>query len=103
MPIEEIVKLLNEIFKDMVKTFEKDDWKFYKFGRGGPYKRTLTHLQKMAQKYDQIIFDHFGLHEEIASFGKLTVLSLSVAKTHKDRYKNIATFRRQIQRMKKII
>lgn len=103
MNLESILKLLEEEFEIVEKMFNKDDWKFFKFGRGGPYFRTLTMLQKKSNKYDQIIFDHFGAYEETASFNKLIVLCLFTAKTPKERYKKIDTFRRQIQRMRLVL
>jgi hypothetical protein len=103
MPLDMILKLLKEEFERMEKLFDDKDWKFFKFGQGGPYKRTLTHLQEKAHKYDQIIFDHFGAIEETASFNKLIILCISAAKDSKERYDNIDTFKRQIIRMRKII
>jgi len=99
MAVDHALKLLEAEFKTMIELFKKDDWKFFKFGQGGPYKRTLTHLQKKAQDNDSVIFGHFGKHEDTASFGKLIVLCLSAAKTPKERYEEIDTFRRQIKRM----
>ncbi len=103
MPLDVILKGLGEEFERMKRLFDKDDWKFYKFGRGGPYKRTLTKLMEKSKEYDQTLFDHFGAGEETASYNKLIVLCLSVADTPKERYKNIDTFKRQIERMKVII
>ena len=103
MEIKNILKLLEETFNGMVELFEKEDWKFYKFGQGGPYKRTLTSLQKMSNEHDPILFDHFGAGEETASFNKIIVLCLSTAKNTKEQYGNIDTFKRQIVRMKKIL
>ncbi len=101
--VEDALKILEHEFNTMEDLFNKDDWKFFKFGRGGPYKRTLTRLQKLAGKHDQVLFDHFGANEETASFNKLIVLCLSAAKIPKDRYKDILRFQRQINRMKRII
>lgn len=103
MPLDVILKMLGEEFERMEALFDDEDWKFYKFGRGGPYKRTLTKLQEKAKAHDQILFDYFGANEETASFNKLIVLCLSVANYPKERYKNIDTFKRQIQRMRKIL
>jgi hypothetical protein len=87
----------------MRELFEKDDWKFFKFGRGGPYKRTLTLMQKKAKEYDPILFEHFGAHEETASFNKLIVLCISISDSPKDRFKKQDKFQRQINRMRKIL
>ncbi|MHA1739236.1 MAG: hypothetical protein ACTSWD_11670 [Candidatus Heimdallarchaeota archaeon] len=103
MDLESILKLLKEDFETIEELFGKDDWLFYRFGNGGPYKRTLTKIMEKSKKYDQIIFDYFGANEETASFNKLIVLGLSAAKKSKERHKNIDTFRRQIQRMGKIL
>lgn len=101
MPLDYALNLLEDQFNIMSELFEKDDWKFYKFGQGGPYKRTLTQLQGMANDYDKEIFDRFGLNKEVASFKKLIVLCLSVAKEPKERYKNLDTFKRQIKMMRR--
>lgn len=103
MTLGAILKELEEEFEAMIKLFSTKEWQFFKFGEGGPYKRTLTHLMEKSNKFDQIIFDHFGAGEETASFNKLIVLCLSVADTPRERYKNIDTFKRQIARMKVII
>lgn len=101
--IENVLKILEHEFKTMKELFEKDDWKFFKFGQGGPYKRTLTLMQKKAKEYDPVLIDHFGLHKETASFNKLIVLCISASKNPKDRHKDIDRFQRQINRMRKII
>lgn len=103
MPLDMVLKMLEEEFELMANTFETENWKFYKFGRGGPYFRTLTHLQEKSKKHDHKIFKFFGLQEETASFTKLITLSLHATKNPKERFKNIDTFRRQIKRMRKII
>ncbi len=103
MTLEAIIKELEEEFETMTELFGREEWQFFKFGQGGPYKRTLTKLMEKSKKYDQIIFDHFGLREEIASFNKLIILSIDIAETPKDRYKNLDTLKRQIQRMKIIL
>lgn len=103
LPIEDILKILAEDFDKMEILFDDKEWKFYKFGRGGPYKRTLTHLQEKATKYDAVIFQHFGVGAEIASFSSLINLCLFTAQKPKERYKGIDTFRRQVVRMGKII
>ncbi|MDP8268290.1 MAG: hypothetical protein P9L97_06125 [Candidatus Tenebribacter davisii] len=103
MPIEHSLKMLEEVFEEQVILFGTDDWKFYKFGLGGPYKRNLTKLQRLSDDHDEVIQTHFGLSEETASFNKLIVLCLSAAKDPKERFKNIDTFRRQIARMKRIL
>ena len=103
LPVEAVLKKLDHEFKTMKDLFEKDDWKFFKFGQGGPYKRTLSLIQKMSNKHDPVLFEHFGLNEETASFNKLIVLCISASKNPKDRYKDIDRFQRQINRMRKII
>lgn len=103
MIIDAILKLLDEEFERMIELFEKEDWQFYKFGQGGPYKRTLTHLMDKSKKYDVIINDHFGYYDEIATFNKLTVLCLSASENKKQRDRNINEFRQKIERMKIII
>ena len=101
MPLDKILKMLEEEFNIMLELFEKEDWKFFKFGQGGPYKRTLTKLQRKSNDHDKEIFNRFGVREETASFNKLIVLCLSVAENHKERYKNLDTFKRQIKRMRR--
>jgi len=98
-----ILKMLEEEFEIMVKLFNDDTWKFYKFGQGGPYKRTLTKLQEKSNKYDQVISDFFGFSKETASFKKLVVLCISAVDSPKERYDKIDTFRRQIKLMRNTI
>ncbi|MCP4371988.1 MAG: hypothetical protein GY797_28295 [Deltaproteobacteria bacterium] len=97
MPIENILKLLEEEFERMAKLFKEDDWKFYKFGQGGPYKRALSILTKDAGNYDKTIIDHFGLSKEVATFRSLITLCLNQAKNPKEEYKEVDSFRRRIQ------
>jgi len=103
IPIENILKLLEEEFERMITLFKEDDWKFYKFGQGGPYKRTLSHIQKMSKKYDKIIFARFGINKETASFNKLIVICLQTAKNSKLDYKHTNTFKRQITWMRETV
>lgn len=103
MDIKNIIKLLEENFVRMTELFKKDDWKFYKFGLGGPYKRELTVLVKLSKKHDKTLQDHFGLTEDTANFAKLIVLCLAAVENPKEMYNNIDTFKRQIRRMKKIL
>ncbi|MCP4650422.1 MAG: hypothetical protein GY853_10135 [PVC group bacterium] len=98
--INRSLKILSEKFEEMVELFDDKDWKFYKFGRGGPYKRTLTKIQEMSNEHDKIIFKFFGAYEETASFNKLIVLCLR-NETPKEMHKHIDNFRRQIKRMRK--
>jgi len=102
VPINYALEVLDNEFEKVVGLFSKDDWQFYKFGNGGPYKRYLTNLTQMGNEYDPIIFDRFGIHENNASFNKLIVLCLNSAqKNYQKEYKGINTFRRQLTRMKK--
>lgn len=94
-----VLKILQDECDGMTELFYTEDWKKFKFGQGGPYKRTLSLLQKKANDYDQIIFDFFGAHEETASFNKLIVICLK-NETPKELYKNVDTFKRQLKRMK---
>ena len=103
LTVENTLDLLEVEFETMCELFKKDDWKFFKFGQGGPYKRTLTLLQKKAKEHDQVLFDHFGVNEETASFNKLIILCLSAAPEPQNRFKDIDRFKRQIKRMRKII
>jgi hypothetical protein len=99
VPIDYALKALDNEFKEVVKLFSTEDWKFYKFGQGGPYKRTLTRLTQFENEMDPVIFEHFGAKEENASFGKLIILCLS-AKNSKGEYKNVSTFKRQLKNMR---
>lgn len=101
--VEDVLKILEHEFNEMKALFDKDNWKFFKFGQGGPYKRTLTRLQKLSNDHDPVLFGHFGAFEETASFNKLIVLCLSAADNPKDRYKELDGFERRIQRMRKIL
>ena len=99
-PLENILKILEEDFEATVKMFKEEDWKFFKFGRGGPYYRYLTMLQKKSNEWDQEIFNYFGTNEETASFNKLVVVCLQ-HENPKEMYKLIDSFRRRIIRMRK--
>jgi hypothetical protein len=99
IPIDYALKVLNNEFKEVIKIFQTDTWKFYKFGQDGPYKRHLTKLTQMSNEYDPVIYDRFGIHEDNASFNKLIVLCLDSAKDAKKEHKNVSTFKRQLKRM----
>lgn len=99
VPIDYALKALDNEFKEVIKLFSKEDWKFYKFGQGGPYKRYLTRLTQMSNEYDPVIYGRFGIHEDNASFNKLIVLCLDSAKDAKKERRNISTFKRQLKRM----
>jgi len=101
--IEYALKILENEFENAVKLFSKEDWQFFKFGVGGPYKRYLTGLTKMSQEIDNIIFEHFGIYENNTSFNKLIELCLESAKESQKEYQGIDTFRRQLKRMKRQI
>jgi len=104
VPINYALEVLDNEFEKVVGLFSKDDWQFYKFGNGGPYKRYLTNLTQMGNEYDPIIFDRFGIHENNASFNKLIVLCLTNAKkNYQKEYKEVDTFRRQLIRMRRQI
>lgn len=104
VPIDHALKVLDYEFEEVVKLFSKDEWKFFKFGAGGPYKRYLTSLTKMSKEMDFVIFDHFGIHENNASFTRLILLCLNNAKGDSQKeYKGVDTFRRQLKRMRKQI
>lgn len=101
VPIDHALKVLDYEFEEVVKLFETDDWKFFKFGVGGPYKRHLTKLTEMSKEMDSVIFDRFGVHEDNASFTSLIVLCLDNAKgDYQKEYKGVDTFRRQLKRMR---
>ena len=100
MPIENILKILEEEFERMMKIFDTKDWKFYKFGQGGPYKRTLSLLKKQADEYDKIIFERFGTSEETPSFMRLIVLCIS---NTGDSYEKLWAFKKQIQFMRRTV
>jgi len=100
VPIDYALKYLSEEFETMAKLFPTDDWKKFKFGLGGPHKRVLTKLQRLANEMDPVIFEHFGLHEENASFKKLIVICLRNDDTYKELYKHVNSFRCQLKRMK---
>lgn len=103
LTIENTIKKLSEEFEELMLTFEKDDWKFFKFGQGGPYKRELSKIQKLSASYDKTILDRFGTSKEIATFSGLIVLSLAYAGNPKKEYKRIDTFRRQIKWMQRVL
>ncbi len=100
MELKNILKLLEEQFTAMREIFKTDDWKFYKFGLGGPYKRSLSKLRRMSDEYDPVIYKFFGITQETATFASLIVLCLR-NESHKELYKHIDTFERQIKRMRK--
>lgn len=102
MDLKEILELLEEEFNNIIEIFKTEKWKFYKFGQGGPYKRTLTRLQRKANEHDKKIFTSFGQSGEIATFGGLIIICLNTINgLPKDIQKQTSTFRRQIQRMKR--
>lgn len=103
MPLSNILKELSEDFERMVKLFPTEDWRFYKFGLGGPHKRALTKLTYKAKKYDQEIFDFFGAHKETVSYKSLIVLCLKMDPTPKELHSLVDTYRRCLARMRKIL
>lgn len=102
LPLNDSLKLLSEEFEKLIELFDKEDWKFYKFGKGGPYSRTLTKIQYMSNDHDEQIFKYFGSHEETASFNKLVVLCIR-NESPRVMHKLIDTFRRQIERMRRVL
>ena len=98
-PLDYTLQLLEDEFEALVKLFPTKEWKFFKFGQGGPHKRVLQRLTRMAQEYDSVIIDSFGLSEEIATFRRLVGLGLRNEEP-KELYKLCDTFRRQLKRMK---
>ena len=101
--LDQVMETLSVEFENLAEIFTRDDWKFYKFGQGGPYKRHLTPIRKLADKHDSIIIERYGISKEIATFGKLIVLSLAAVETPKQAYKNSIQFRKQIAWMKKVL
>jgi hypothetical protein len=96
-----IVFDLERQIKSMEDTFITTIWKFYKFGRGGPYFVKLQEFQDKANKFDAKLFDFFKLKKDTASFTNLIVLCLN---SHpKEQEKNISTFKRQIKHMKETL
>jgi len=98
-PLDYTLNLLEGEFEELVALFPTKEWKYFKFGQGGPHKRVLQKLTKMAQEYDKVIIEHFGLNEEIATFRRLVGIGL-LNEEPKDLHKICDTFRRQIKRMK---
>ena len=102
MTINSAVEILEFEFERMVEIFKTPEWKLYKFGAGGPYKRELTKLQKLSNKYDIILQNSFGIDSDIASFNSLINLCIFVSKVSKNEYNSIQKFKKQLTRMKKI-
>ena len=65
MNIQEIIDLLesdaNYFINEVLLT---DEWKLYKFGRGGKYNKLLFDLTKKSQLYDKEIYKYFGVNKE---------------------------------------
>ena len=100
MKLLEIIEDLEKEFEYVINMFPIESWKFFKFGRGGPYYEKLVSLTKKKEKYDKKIFNYFELEKDTASFGKLIVLCLR-NETPKTKYKAIDTIKRQLRHMKR--
>jgi len=65
MNIQEIIDLLesdaNYFINEVLLT---DEWKLYKFGRGGKYNQLLFSLTKKSQLYDKEIYNYFITNKE---------------------------------------
>ena len=104
---KEMDKIINRLEKDFQKMevlFDNPKWRFYKFGKGGPWNGTLKELQTKTIKYDKKIFNHFIRTPEIevSSYNRLLTLCLhlGVVKTPQEGYKSIKSFQRQLTMMK---
>lgn len=99
MELIEIIEDLENEFNNMLCIFPMRDWKFYKFGRGGPYYEKLISLTEKTVNHDKRIMNFFQLEKDTASFGKLIVLCMR-NDSPKEMYKANETMRRQLIHMK---
>lgn len=103
--MEKILNLLEEDLHNLAENvLPTKDWKFYKFGKGGPYKDLLPHLQKRSTKYDEKIQEHFLVDtKEYVSWTRLLQLCILHNPLPTEVYKYVSTMERQIKRMRQFI
>jgi len=107
MNIQEIIDLLesdaNYFINEVLLT---DEWKLYKFGRGGKYNKLLFDLTKKSKVYDKEIYAYFynknNIKEEqfkdYAYFATLIRIGVQT-NTPKDRFIECSKLLRQIKHM----
>ena len=91
-----VLDLLSEEFEAIVELFPNDDWKFFKFGKGGPYNDLLCKLQDLADAYDKQIILRFLGKDEINTITNQLSALCSEGKLAENPNKQIATFRQII-------
>lgn len=98
MIIKDILDDLKKEIEYMESVFSTEDWKFYKFGRGGPYYSKLIEMTEKCIKSDEKLRNHFKLKKDTASYGTLIVLCMG--NDIKERTKSLNRFKRQINHMR---
>lgn len=103
--MKKILELLEEDLQNLTKNvLPTRDWKFYKFGKGGPYKDLLPHLQKRSVMYDKKIQEYFLVDvKDYASWTRLLQICILSNPLPVELYTHLSTIERQIQMMKRFI
>lgn len=105
--------ILERQFLEMTEIMQKKDWKFYKFGLGGPYKDKLPELKFLAEKWDNVLHKEFSkkyknnpiflipskAKKEYVGFNTLVVLCLQNDNVNEE----ITRFGTRLRKMKEII
>lgn len=101
--MKEIIKSLEENFIDLTEIMKSKEWKFFKFGKGGPYSDVLPHLEIRSRAYDERIQKHFLVDKKnYASFTRLIQLGLS-NDSPSELYNKMDEIKRQIRLMKRFV